>query len=1059
MSAPAILTTRGPSIPAQNTLRETRDYPMAERIPLRLPTPQPYQDPCFQHHTHLSHHLHPSIGSPGLGQTSCHHPLELQTPLEQYGGTGIEAAPRTTLPDSSPYYRGSRDSYRGGGGGRGGYVEVRGHSRGDNCSDVDGRDVCFGAQKASYRNRGVADDVVGQGDDFGRHFESQSLAYATQRDEDCDGDDSSASGSGGDIYHRIDEDCKRDDVFYRTDEGCNSSRDDVFYSNSRDQGCEEKTDEGSNTRDEVFYRMDDSRNDVFQRTDDVCSNRDDVFYSRDDVCEERRDGSSGYRDTTTGSHDGGNNRADHLYNGIDIFDDTGKMDSLRRLDDAGKRNNMIRVDDFGGECDDFGDKRSILDPPEAQFKPGFWVSPSPPDQGSVAWEGSEKGGGYPKDWASLYSYSQAASGPSGGGVGVYRQKLDSFSEAFFVRRNVAGNRIPNGISGSGVLGFGSGGQSTGWIKTSAYNSLTDSSTLPPPPHPFPLLLSPPPSPLPPPKLTTTPSLGTVELTQTPGGDCSGTVQFYPSSHQPLHTSHPSTVMWKLPPCHWPQQSGEEGVVDGNPSSAGHVYCQEAVFTQRHVHQDYENNTGHYSLQTPVQSTVVSATPLHLSSLLSQPPSGLPQHGAAPLVVFRGTPFPSPLQSPRGGQRGVERIGRGLHYTPLPMLNPRRRGTGLLSSLVPPSAGERGMGRMTEEEKGSFLLPCINVGRGFQAELPCCLEREEVSGAWPEESSSNEELLWKPWEELQMSSVIQEKVEAVLSLCSSSCLPGGGSNTELALHCLYHCHGDTLATLERLFFSNPSTTVDYHYAGSDVWQQTERSLFSKALTTHGKDFSLIQQMVQTKCVSQCVEFYYLSRKLPDKQRKQREEERGMEEQTSVVSLPKPMERVVPAPSLATSFPCKQCGKMFYKIKSRNAHMKIHRQQQDNWRHPPGLGINLAQNVTPNLGTNLPQRQASGRAYLPGPINSNHHTGGAHTIIINNISVPNIPNTNTITNSNSVSVIDSTPNQRGHAPLLSVQQSWDLFQLNSDPAAGFYYDPEVKGALGVTGGGVKGQVLWQ
>uniref|UniRef100_A0A4W5L7J4 ELM2 domain-containing protein n=1 Tax=Hucho hucho TaxID=62062 RepID=A0A4W5L7J4_9TELE len=379
-------------------------------------------------------------------------------------------------------------------------------------------------------------------------------------------------------------------------------------------------------------------------------------------------------------------------------------------------------------------------------------------------------------------------------------------------------------------------------------------------------------------------------------------------------------MWKLPSCHWLQQSGEVGVVEGNPSSAGHVYCQEAVFTQRYVHQDYENNTGHYSLQTPVDPNVVSASPLHPSlhpsshpslhpsSLPSQPPSGLPQHGAAPLVVYRGTPFPSLLQSRRGGgQRGVERFGRGLHYTPLPMLNPQRRGTGLLSSLIPPSAGERGMGRMTEEEKGYFLLPCINVGRGFQAELPCCLEREEGSVTWPEESSSNEELLWKPWEELQKSSVIQEEVEAVLSLCSSSCLPGGGSNTELALHCLYLCHGDTLATLERLFFSNPSTAVGYHYAGSDMWQQTERSLFSKALMTHGKDFSLIQQMVQTKCVSQCVEFYYLSRKLPDKQRKQREQDRGTEEQTSVVPLPNPTERVVPAPSLATSFPCKQCGK--------------------------------------------------------------------------------------------------------------------------------------------------------
>ncbi|XP_041727638.1 uncharacterized protein LOC121558218 isoform X2 [Coregonus clupeaformis] len=933
---------------------------MAERTPLQPPTPHPYQDPYFQHHTHLSQHLHPSIGSPGLGLTPCHHPLELQTPLEQYRGTGIEAAPRTTLPDSSPYSGGSRDSYRGGGGGRGGYVDIHGHSIGDNSSDFDGRGGCFGAQKASYFNRGVADDGVGQGDDFGLHFESQSLGYASQRDEGCDGDD---------VFHRTDEGCNRDDVFHRTDEGCN-------------------------------------RDDVFHRTDEVCSNRDDVFYSREYVCEERGDGNSDYRDTTTGSHDGGINRTGHLYNGSDSFGN--------RVDDTGKRVSLRRVDDTEGDCDDFGNKISNLDPPEAQLKPGLWVSPSPPDRGSVAWEGRERVGGYPQDKASLYSYSQAAGGASGGGVGVYQQKLDSFSEAFFFRRNISGSRIPNGNSGSGVLGFGVGvgggggvgGGRMGRIKASAYDSHTDSS--PPPPHLFPLLLSPPPTPLPLPKLTSPHSLGTVELTQTTGGDCSGTVQFYPSSHQPLHSSHPSAVMWKLPPSHWLQQSGEVGVVEGNPSSAGRVYCQEAVFTRRQVHQDYENNTGHYSLQTPVESNFVFASPLHPSlhpsSLPSQPPRGLPEHGAAPLVVYRGTPFPSLLQSSRGGwQREVERFGRRLHYTPLPMLNPQRRGTGLLSSLIPPSAGERAMGRMTEEKKGYSILPCINVGPGFQAELPCCLEREEGSGAWSEESSSNKELLWKPWEELQKSSVIQEE-------------------------------------------------------GSDVWQQTERSLFSEALTIHGKDFSLIQEMVQTKCVSQCVEFYYLSKRLPDKQR---EQERGMEEQTSVVSLSKPMEGAVPAPSLATSFPCKQCGKMFYKIKSRNAHMKIHRQQQDDWRHP-GLGLNPAQNLNPNLGTNLPQRQASGQAYLPGPINnnSNHRTSGAHTIINNNnISVPNIPNTNTITNSNSVTVINSTPNQRGHARLLSVQQSWDLFQLNSDPAAGFYYDPEVKGALGVTGGGVEGQILWQ
>lgn len=47
------------------------------------------------------------------------------------------------------------------------------------------------------------------------------------------------------------------------------------------------------------------------------------------------------------------------------------------------------------------------------------------------------------------------------------------------------------------------------------------------------------------------------------------------------------------------------------------------------------------------------------------------------------------------------------------------------------------------------------------------------------------------------------VEKLLSVCSSSCLPGGGSNTELALHCLHHCRGDTVVI--RTAF-NPSSVL-------------------------------------------------------------------------------------------------------------------------------------------------------------------------------------------------------------------------------------------------------------
>lgn len=51
---------------------------------------------------------------------------------------------------------------------------------------------------------------------------------------------------------------------------------------------------------------------------------------------------------------------------------------------------------------------------------------------------------------------------------------------------------------------------------------------------------------------------------------------------------------------------------------------------------------------------------------------------------------------------------------------------------------------------------VNVGRDFQAELPPCFV-SGGSGVWsPEEESPQEQLLWKPWDELQESSNLQDQ---------------------------------------------------------------------------------------------------------------------------------------------------------------------------------------------------------------------------------------------------------------------------------------------------------------
>ncbi|XP_036404274.1 transcriptional-regulating factor 1-like [Megalops cyprinoides] len=252
---------------------------------------------------------------------------------------------------------------------------------------------------------------------------------------------------------------------------------------------------------------------------------------------------------------------------------------------------------------------------------------------------------------------------------------------------------------------------------------------------------------------------------------------------------------------------------------------------------------------------------------------------APRTNYTGLPFYSILQA----DRTLEAIWPGMpsHYTPRPMLNPIRRGTGLYCNLLRSYLQPRGdLGNVWPEED-CLSLPCVNVGVDFQVEVPHMRE-DGAAESWLEDHP-REELLWKPWEELGESAELQEQVENLLDLCSSSAIPGGGTNLELALHCLSRCQGNILATVEMLLFSTLSSSESYHYTGSDVWMQSERRLFHKAFATYSKDFALIQNMVKTKRVSQCVEFYYLCKKMPELQRKQWEREiGGVEERSSVMS---------------------------------------------------------------------------------------------------------------------------------------------------------------------------------
>ncbi|XP_036946694.1 transcriptional-regulating factor 1-like isoform X2 [Acanthopagrus latus] len=273
-----------------------------------------------------------------------------------------------------------------------------------------------------------------------------------------------------------------------------------------------------------------------------------------------------------------------------------------------------------------------------------------------------------------------------------------------------------------------------------------------------------------------------------------------------------------------------------------------------------------------------------SPLVPQPvslvmPVTVPVQSGGPVKVSRSTQRRLRRLSPAGGRSVLyrsllhrdeeeEEEGGGAHYTPPPMLCPLRAGPGLYCSLttrrqqrvqtVQLHNTHNGLNDLVAMETASpppgINKPRINVGRGFQAEIPP-LQRCKYAHS----DSHNALLLWTPCEELERP-VNQLRVEALLTMVRSSVVPGGGASPESALHVLSECRGDFLLTVAKLL-STPETSDNSRDADQQCpsWSAAERRSMIKSLQLHQKDFSKIQKVVQTKSLSQCVEFYYLWKK--------------------------------------------------------------------------------------------------------------------------------------------------------------------------------------------------------
>uniref|UniRef100_UPI00398F4246 mitotic deacetylase-associated SANT domain protein-like n=1 Tax=Pristiophorus japonicus TaxID=55135 RepID=UPI00398F4246 len=262
-------------------------------------------------------------------------------------------------------------------------------------------------------------------------------------------------------------------------------------------------------------------------------------------------------------------------------------------------------------------------------------------------------------------------------------------------------------------------------------------------------------------------------------------------------------------------------------------------------------------------------PLNHVSVITYPPGALYQSNLRSPVRLLDHPMDRNFQPPP--------------YTPPPILSPMREGSGLyfkafLSAstntsqpATPRSTPKTGLSRsnsadtpppvlsLMNEATPASIEPRINIGAQFQAVIPWLRDRSLAAL-----DANHADLVFKPREGQKTNRLNQQRVESLMTLACSNVLPGGGTNQELTLHCLHASKGNILTALNMLLIKRSPrgrsrALTDYHYAGSDKWLPAEKMLFNKGLTAHKKDFFLVQKLVKTKTVAQCVEFYYTYKK--------------------------------------------------------------------------------------------------------------------------------------------------------------------------------------------------------
>ncbi|CAG7831628.1 unnamed protein product, partial [Allacma fusca] len=257
-----------------------------------------------------------------------------------------------------------------------------------------------------------------------------------------------------------------------------------------------------------------------------------------------------------------------------------------------------------------------------------------------------------------------------------------------------------------------------------------------------------------------------------------------------------------------------------------------------------------------------------------------------------------------------------HFTPYPILSPVRSAPGLYWTFSP---------KLSHVDDSKREVPKINIGSKFQAELPQCNNKKRKLEDC-DIQSDEEYRLWRT----------EDAMVVLMNPCPSL----------------------------------PSNLRKYKYQEKDKWTKDEISIFQEALFRYGKDFTQVAQEIEGKSREECVIFYYLWKKVCSSEYervrnvwKKRDAAFTLEllknvpppsslhipsrvslvnssnnhgfldslhlksqvpNQITDVSTPSSDNSAGPTHLLShEEYPCKVCGKVFNKVKSRSAHMKSHR----------------------------------------------------------------------------------------------------------------------------------------